>query len=601
MLFETRAGPVRLRWNQQGLTAIEMPELPPRELRAELAKQNGNKAPPFVADAARLLRRHLAGEAQDLEALPLDLSVLAPFQRAVYEKVRGLPPGRTTTYGEIAALLGKPGASRAVGQALGRNPFLVAVPCHRVLGAGGAPGGFSAPGGVVAKQRLLALEGVTLAVDHGLTFDPVAAVEHLRGRDRRLAKFIEQVGPFRLRCAEPGCRGRRQRRSRTSPPRPWTGRFPPRPARWRSSRTTRSSSASPRCAASAAGRWRCCSSSAWRGRTSCPPLTTGCERGMRACAARASCPRPRSCSRSASAGARIAALPAGISGASSICRLRQIEDQDLGRIGGLQAQRALVAYRGAVARGQLLAVQLDRAARHLHPGVPSGAELVGDALALSQKRPVDRGVLIDLHRSLAPVPRRKQAKRSLPLVGREVLLLVAGREAALLGDDPDLQEVHRVGPGGVELAVRDAGTRAHALHVAGPDLPTAAGGVAMCQPALEHVGQDLHVPVRMRAESLPWLHGVVVDHAQRAEPHVFGVVVVAEREGVPGIEPTGVGVEAVAGLAQLDHSVLRLRGLRLLPRRKRGMPDHPVRFESCPLSETGRYPREMVKIQYCNS
>jgi O-6-methylguanine DNA methyltransferase len=202
MLFETRAGAVRLRWNERGLTAIEMPELPPREMRAQLAKQNGTDAPPFVADAARLLKRHLAGESQDLSALPLDLSVLAPFQRAVYEKVRALPPGRTVTYGEIAAMLGKPGASRAVGQALGRNPFLVAVPCHRVLAAGGAPGGFSAPGGVVAKQRLLALEGVTLAVDHGLPFDPVAAVEHLRARDRRLAKFIEKVGPFRLRPAQ---------------------------------------------------------------------------------------------------------------------------------------------------------------------------------------------------------------------------------------------------------------------------------------------------------------------------------------------------------------------------------------------------------------
>jgi len=202
LLFETRAGPLRLRWNERGLTAIEMPELPPRALRAELAKQNGTQAPPFVREAARLLERHLAGEAQDLAALPLDLSLLAPFQRAVYDKVRDLPPGRTATYGEIAALLGKPGASRAVGQALGRNPFLVAVPCHRVLAAGGAPGGFSAPGGVIAKQRLLALEGVTLAVDHGLPFDPVAAVEHLRGRDRRLAKLIDRVGPFRLRPAE---------------------------------------------------------------------------------------------------------------------------------------------------------------------------------------------------------------------------------------------------------------------------------------------------------------------------------------------------------------------------------------------------------------
>ena len=201
-LFETRAGAVRLRWNDRGLTAIEMPELPPRELRAQLGRQNGKDAPEFVQDAVRLLKRHLAGESQDLAALPLDLSVLAPFQRSVYEKVRALPPGRTASYGEIAAMLGKPGASRAVGQALGRNPFLVAVPCHRVLAAGGAPGGFSAEGGLFAKQRLLALEGVTLAVDHGLPFDPLAAVEHLRARDRRLAKFVEKIGPFRLRPAE---------------------------------------------------------------------------------------------------------------------------------------------------------------------------------------------------------------------------------------------------------------------------------------------------------------------------------------------------------------------------------------------------------------
>ena len=202
MLFETRAGPIELQWNERGLTAIRMPDLSPREVRAKLSRRDGREAPRFVREAARALKRHLAGETQDLSALPLDLTVLAPFQRAVYEQVRALGPGRTATYGEIAVRLGKPGASRAVGQALGKNPFLVVVPCHRVLAAGGAPGGFSAPGGVVTKQRLLALEGVTLAVDHGLPFDPVAAVGHLRAKDRRLAKYIERVGPFRLRPAE---------------------------------------------------------------------------------------------------------------------------------------------------------------------------------------------------------------------------------------------------------------------------------------------------------------------------------------------------------------------------------------------------------------
>ena len=200
MLFDTRAGTLRLRWNDRGLVAIEMPELSPRELRAALLKQ-GSDVPPFVLEAARALKAHLGGDGQDLSTLPLDLSLLAPFQRRVYEAVRALPPGRTATYGEIAAALGKPGASRAVGQALGRNPFLIAVPCHRVLAAGGAPGGFSAPGGVVTKQRLLALEGVRIEVDHGLPFDPVAAVDHLRAKDKRLGRIIDRVGPFRLRPA----------------------------------------------------------------------------------------------------------------------------------------------------------------------------------------------------------------------------------------------------------------------------------------------------------------------------------------------------------------------------------------------------------------
>ncbi len=176
-----------------------MPELSPREVRAQIQKQNGAQAPKFVQVAARLLKRHLAGTPQDLSRLPLDLSLLGSFQRKVYEAVRALPPGTTRSYGDIAAKLGKPGASRAVGQALGRNPFLVAVPCHRVLAAGGAPGGFSAPGGLFTKQRLLALEGVSITVDHGLPFDPAQADRALRAADRRLAKLMDRSIPFRVR------------------------------------------------------------------------------------------------------------------------------------------------------------------------------------------------------------------------------------------------------------------------------------------------------------------------------------------------------------------------------------------------------------------
>lgn len=88
----------------------------------------------------------------------LHWSSVTPFQRSVLEVVAGIPSGEKRTYGEIARSLGKPAASRAVGAALGANPWPVLVPCHRVLGAGGRMTGFSAPGGVVTKQRMLEME-----------------------------------------------------------------------------------------------------------------------------------------------------------------------------------------------------------------------------------------------------------------------------------------------------------------------------------------------------------------------------------------------------------------------------------------------------------
>jgi methylated-DNA-[protein]-cysteine S-methyltransferase len=81
------------------------------------------------------------------------------FNRQVYDIARAIPPGHTKTYGDIAAKLGGPQIARAVGQALGQNPFPIVVPCHRVLAANGKAGGFSADGGVAAKMRMLAIEG----------------------------------------------------------------------------------------------------------------------------------------------------------------------------------------------------------------------------------------------------------------------------------------------------------------------------------------------------------------------------------------------------------------------------------------------------------
>jgi methylated-DNA-[protein]-cysteine S-methyltransferase len=111
-----------------------------------------------VQEAIARAKALLAGEAVRFDDLPLDLDAVGPFDRAVYAVISELPPGQTMTYGEIASRLGGPGAARAVGRALGENPIPLIVPCHRVLAAGGRAGGFSAPGGLATKRKLLAIE-----------------------------------------------------------------------------------------------------------------------------------------------------------------------------------------------------------------------------------------------------------------------------------------------------------------------------------------------------------------------------------------------------------------------------------------------------------
>jgi methylated-DNA-[protein]-cysteine S-methyltransferase len=100
----------------------------------------------------------LQGEAIDLAAVALDMAGVPSFDRRVYEVARTIAPGVTLSYGDIAARLSAPGEARAVGQALGQNPFPLVVPCHRVLAAGGKVGGFSANGGIATKLRLLSIE-----------------------------------------------------------------------------------------------------------------------------------------------------------------------------------------------------------------------------------------------------------------------------------------------------------------------------------------------------------------------------------------------------------------------------------------------------------
>ncbi len=101
----------------------------------------------------------LGGSAVDLGFVVLDEQGIDPLRRAVYAATRTIQPGTTATYGDVARAIGRPDAARDVGAALARNPFPIVVPCHRVLGANGKLTGFSAPGGLETKRRMLELEG----------------------------------------------------------------------------------------------------------------------------------------------------------------------------------------------------------------------------------------------------------------------------------------------------------------------------------------------------------------------------------------------------------------------------------------------------------
>ena len=162
--FDTPLGRVAMAWSPRGLYALAMPSEREEETIAWITTSAPGAAreapPPWAEEVMHLVAAHLGGTPQDFSKVPLDLERVPPFYRAVYLAAQDIPAGQTITYGELATRLGRPrGAARAVGQALAKNPIPIVVPCHRILGAAGAAVGFSAPGGVQTKARLLALEG----------------------------------------------------------------------------------------------------------------------------------------------------------------------------------------------------------------------------------------------------------------------------------------------------------------------------------------------------------------------------------------------------------------------------------------------------------
>jgi methylated-DNA-[protein]-cysteine S-methyltransferase len=165
-IFDTAIGRCGIVWGPRGINGVQLPMGSEEKTRGRIRQSRGDipEAVP-TAEVQRAIDgivELLAGKPNDLADIALDLDGVPEFNRGVYDIARRIPPGQTLTYGDIAKRLGGVELSRDVGQALGRNPCPIVVPCHRVLAAGGKPGGFSANGGVVTKLKMLAIEGAVV-------------------------------------------------------------------------------------------------------------------------------------------------------------------------------------------------------------------------------------------------------------------------------------------------------------------------------------------------------------------------------------------------------------------------------------------------------
>ena len=156
LTFDTALGRCGIRWSDIGITGVLLPST---ATGRPLPFLDPAAVPAVVRDAIEGIRAVLDGERRDLGDIRLDERGIDPFRRRVYAATRAVQPGTIATYGQVARAIGEPDAARDVGAALARNPTPVIVPCHRVVAANGALHGFSVPGGIETKRRMLQLEG----------------------------------------------------------------------------------------------------------------------------------------------------------------------------------------------------------------------------------------------------------------------------------------------------------------------------------------------------------------------------------------------------------------------------------------------------------
>jgi methylated-DNA-[protein]-cysteine S-methyltransferase len=161
-LFDTAIGQCGIAWGPRGIVGVQLPERHATATREHLQRRYPDvveaSPPPEVQRAIDDIAALLRGELRDLSNAVLDMQGIPSFRKRLYAALRNIPPGSTVTYGDLALQIGDGCTARDVGETMGKNPFPIIVPCHRVLAANGKMGGFSAPGGVATKLRMLNIE-----------------------------------------------------------------------------------------------------------------------------------------------------------------------------------------------------------------------------------------------------------------------------------------------------------------------------------------------------------------------------------------------------------------------------------------------------------
>ncbi len=158
-LFDTEFGVAAIAWTTNGICGHQLPEIDARATEAKLKNTFPTavktEPPQEILMLTKRICKHLQGNVQDFSNVRLDLSGVPPFHAKIYQSLQKIPLGKTVSYNDLAVICGSPGAARAVGQAMAKNPISLIVPCHRVVSASGTLGGFTAYGGLETKRQLL--------------------------------------------------------------------------------------------------------------------------------------------------------------------------------------------------------------------------------------------------------------------------------------------------------------------------------------------------------------------------------------------------------------------------------------------------------------